>query len=174
MSVDWSRFSSDPRQPESRGLRASDADRDAALEVLRDAFSDGRLDKTEHEERSAGVLAARTVDALAPHLIDLDPAVPATQSAREVAEAKFEHEVSEWRSTVIWVSSITTVIWTISAIAQGEAYFFWPIFPIVILSVLWALEHLDRNRQIAAWERKELKRRAKRERRDRGREGEPD
>lgn len=161
MSVDWSRFSSDPRSAESRDIRASDADRDAALDALRDAYSDGRLSKDEHEERSAGVLGSRTLDALVPFLSDLEAGVPATRSAREVAEKKFRDEAADWRSTVVWVSSITTVIWVITAAARGELYFFWPIFPIGILSVLWALEYFDKNQHIEAYERKELKRRAK-------------
>ena len=42
------------------GLLASDADRDAAVRLLSDAFAQGRLSSGELEERTAGALSART------------------------------------------------------------------------------------------------------------------
>nr|WP_055504536.1 DUF1707 domain-containing protein [Nonomuraea pusilla] len=61
-------------------LRASDADRDLAIELLRAAVGDGRLDPVEFDERLDGALAARTVDALAPLIADL-VAVPGGDGA---------------------------------------------------------------------------------------------
>jgi hypothetical protein len=52
-------------------LRISDADRERAAAVLHNAVSDGRLTWVEHEERLAGVYAARTESELAPWLDDL-------------------------------------------------------------------------------------------------------
>jgi Domain of unknown function (DUF1707) len=57
--------------PSSPPLRASDADRDRAIEVLRAAVADGRLDPAEFDERLDLALAARTIDALAPLTADL-------------------------------------------------------------------------------------------------------
>jgi hypothetical protein len=57
--------------PSSPALRASDADRDRVIDVLRAAVADGRLDQTEFDERLDGALAARTLDALAPLTADL-------------------------------------------------------------------------------------------------------
>ncbi|QFG22761.1 DUF1707 domain-containing protein [Actinomadura sp. WMMB 499] len=51
--------------------RASDADRDRAVDRLRDAVADGRLDPAEFDERVDAALTARTVDALAPLVADL-------------------------------------------------------------------------------------------------------
>lgn len=48
-----------------RGLRASDADRDQAVDVLTDAFVQGRLVKDEFDLRVGRVLAARTLADLA-------------------------------------------------------------------------------------------------------------
>ena len=42
------------------GLLASDADRDAAVQLLSDAFAQGRLSSSELEQRTAGALSART------------------------------------------------------------------------------------------------------------------
>ena len=59
----------DPRA--SSELRASDADRDQVIDVLRAAFADGRLDPAEFDERLGGALAARTIGALVPLTADL-------------------------------------------------------------------------------------------------------
>jgi Domain of unknown function (DUF1707) len=61
-----------PADPSSSpALRASDADRDRVIEVLRAALADGRLDPAEFDERLDAALAARTLDALAPLTADL-------------------------------------------------------------------------------------------------------
>ena len=71
-------MSEDP--PGSPVLRASDADRDRVIEVLRAALADGRLDAAEFDERLTVALAARTIDALAPLTADL-VAAPGSASA---------------------------------------------------------------------------------------------
>jgi hypothetical protein len=65
-------MSADP--PSSPALRASDADRDRVIELLRAAVADGRLDQAEFNERLDAALSARTIDALAPLTADLIPA----------------------------------------------------------------------------------------------------
>ena len=62
-------MSADP--PSSPALRASDADRDRVIELLRAAVADGRLDQGEFDQRLDAALAARTIDALAPLAADL-------------------------------------------------------------------------------------------------------
>jgi hypothetical protein len=62
-------MSADPSS--SPALRASDADRDRVIEMLRAAVADGRLDPAEFDERLDAALAARTIDALAPLTADL-------------------------------------------------------------------------------------------------------
>jgi hypothetical protein len=52
-------------------LRASDADRDAVVERLRDAAGEGRLDSDELEQRVGRALRARTYGDLAELLADL-------------------------------------------------------------------------------------------------------
>src|SRR5258708_12840684 len=72
------RMPADP--PSSRALRASDADRDRVIELLRAAVADGRLDPVEFDERLDAALAARTIDALAPLIADLT-AMPGSDGA---------------------------------------------------------------------------------------------
>jgi DUF1707 SHOCT-like domain len=62
-------MSADPSS--SPALRASDADRDRVIDVLRAAIGDGRLDPAEFDERLDAALAARTIEALAPLTADL-------------------------------------------------------------------------------------------------------
>jgi hypothetical protein len=57
--------------PSSPAVRASDADRDRVIELLRAAVADGRLNPAEFDERLDATLAARTIDALAPLTADL-------------------------------------------------------------------------------------------------------
>jgi hypothetical protein len=69
VSAEEARAPADP--PPSPALRASDADRDRVIDVLRGAVADGRLDPAEFDERLDAALAARTFDALAPLTADL-------------------------------------------------------------------------------------------------------
>ncbi|MEV4258697.1 DUF1707 domain-containing protein [Spirillospora sp. NPDC049652] len=55
----------------SPALRASDADRDRVIDLLRAAVADGRLDPAEFDERLTAALTARTVEALTPLTTDL-------------------------------------------------------------------------------------------------------
>jgi uncharacterized protein DUF1707/cell wall-active antibiotic response 4TMS protein YvqF len=74
-------------QPPTPELRASDADRDRYVSILRDAHAEGRLTAEEHAERVDIALSARTVGELTPLVRDLPvPAVgtgykPATTPA---------------------------------------------------------------------------------------------
>lgn len=56
-------------------MRASDADREAVVELLRDAAADGRLDLDELDTRLGQALGAKTRGELVPLTDDLGPAV---------------------------------------------------------------------------------------------------
>jgi Domain of unknown function (DUF1707) len=64
-------------------VRASDADRDRVVDVLRDAAADGRLTVDEFDERMAAALSSRTLGELAPLTADLaaGPGTPARPGA---------------------------------------------------------------------------------------------
>ena len=64
-------------------VRASDADRDRVLGVLRDAAVDGRLTAAEFDERMEAALSSRTLGELAVLTADLGPG-PATPQAEDV------------------------------------------------------------------------------------------
>jgi hypothetical protein len=60
-----------------RSLRAGDSDREHAVDRLRQAAADGRLDAEELEERVSAALVARTYGELDLLVADLPPALPA-------------------------------------------------------------------------------------------------
>ncbi|MFH9663131.1 DUF1707 domain-containing protein [Streptomyces sp. NPDC017248] len=57
--------------PPATELRASDADRDRVVDILREALAEGRLTADEHAERVDGVLLAKTVGELEVFVRDL-------------------------------------------------------------------------------------------------------
>ncbi|MFF5480567.1 DUF1707 domain-containing protein [Streptomyces sp. NPDC012935] len=65
------------------GLRASDTDRDRAVDVLNAAAADGRLTMEELDERVTAALSARTVAELAELTVDL-PSVPGGVEVKDV------------------------------------------------------------------------------------------
>jgi len=80
-------------------MRASDADRDRVIDVLRAAAGEGRLTADELEERMQGVLSAKTFGELAAFTADLPPGpgryVPSApvQPAVTAAAAPAEGEI---------------------------------------------------------------------------------
>jgi Domain of unknown function (DUF1707) len=74
----------------SRGrMRSSHADREQAIEVLKDAFAQGRLDKDELEARVGHAFASRTYAQLAAVTADI-PAAPAAAEPVAVAPVAAE------------------------------------------------------------------------------------
>jgi hypothetical protein len=69
-----------PTDGPTPGLRASDADRDAAAERLRIASVEGRLDPAELDQRMSAAYAARFCSELATLTADITPA-PAPQQS---------------------------------------------------------------------------------------------
>jgi len=66
-------------------LRISDADREAAVDLLSEQYAVGRLSKDEFDERSDAVWSARTRGDLAPVFADLpvrSPSTPARTAGR--------------------------------------------------------------------------------------------
>jgi hypothetical protein len=71
--MSWQDHGRDLIRPEGAGTvtLASDADRDAAIHVLNEAFAEGRLTADEHTERIRGTYAARSWQDLARLTADL-------------------------------------------------------------------------------------------------------
>jgi hypothetical protein len=72
-----------PANPERSVLRASDAEREQAAEILRQAAGDGRIDVDELDERLHAVYVSRTKAELEPLTADVIPARPQPPAGRE-------------------------------------------------------------------------------------------
>jgi hypothetical protein len=102
-------------------LRASDAERETAVTLLREHGAAGRLDVDELEQRVGAAYEARTRGDLAALLDDLPSA-----RARTTRPAVRRHRshAGDWNLFVA-VSVLLVVIWA----ATGAGYF-WPVWPI--------------------------------------------
>lgn len=92
--MDLEKRSQTPSAKASGRLRASDADRDRAADILSEALASGRLDPEEHGERIDGVYNAKTVAELEPFVADL-PAPGGGPSIDEAAARPGPGEVPE-------------------------------------------------------------------------------
>lgn len=119
-------------------MRASDADRDVLLRALAEAYADGRLDPDEHDERTTGVQAARTLGELPAFLSDLVPAadqvslvpaVPALSDQQVEAEAVARWRRSRGEALRMWLF-VSVICWTIWLLS-GPGGHPWPVYPML-------------------------------------------
>jgi len=129
----WSRFEHDPRDPAYAGLRASDRDRAVVLDVLAEAYAEGRLDRDELDERTATTDAAKTYADLVPPIRDLaaDSLPVATASfPRPDLERQALGYYQEKRGEALMGFLIPNlIVWTIWFFA-GHG-FPWPVFVLI-------------------------------------------
>jgi hypothetical protein len=94
-----------PEPGSSPDLRASDADRDRVIDVLRAATADGRLTADEFNERMEAALSSRTFRELAPLTADLaaTPASRATESAQAEDVIRIDQRGGSVQRTGRWV-----------------------------------------------------------------------
>jgi hypothetical protein len=162
----WGSFAHDPRDPGVAALRASDADRDVIHGVLAEAFADGRLDRTEYDERSTSVLAARTLGELPPIVADLVPALPVrtaggrvplvAATSADLQRRAEEHWDDERRNAFFGFIGPTVICWTIWAVtSQG---FPWPAI-VMAATFFNFLRVAASKRQIISSEVRRLERR---------------
>lgn len=169
----WSAFSADPRDPVSADLKATDADRDLAAEVLREAYADGRLTRLEYDERSATALGTRTVGAFLPLLVDLLPAgtVAATRDSHADLHAKavqrYQRELNDARNGWAFVSVLTLAIWGVTSLVSGHLLFFWPVFPIIGVGIGYVSTRATADSRIEKYEEKIAETRRIKRQRDR-------
>ena len=104
-------------------MRASDADRERAAELLREHFSAGRLTDDDLNERVEAVYAARTLGDLESLAADL-PAAPGPPAPRR--RSGLEVSVRIHATVFVLVNLLLIGIWA----ASGGGYF-WPIWPIL-------------------------------------------
>jgi hypothetical protein len=110
----------------SRGLRASDADREATATLLRQHYTEGRLDAREYDERIDRCYAAKTVRELDDLFIDLPRA-----TTRSAERDRDRHDFRPpWRLAMIAPVVIALIV--ICAVT-GAHHFFWLLWPLLFI-----------------------------------------
>lgn len=168
----WSSFPHDPRDPGNASLRAADRDREALHQVLAEAYADGRLDREEHDERSAAVTAARTLGELPDLVADLVPTAPtparrpptdlATATSEDLARRAHDawrHDVREAVATLLVPSLICVVVWLATSAPDGH---FWPMW-VMLGTGVNLLQTVLRRREIVENHRRKLEKKQARE-----------
>jgi hypothetical protein len=139
----WGRFSLDPRQPSSAPMRASDDDRQIALQLLAAAYADGRITRDEYDERADAAAAVTTLGDLPPLLTDLVPAERPSAPrdltsmgpdelrarARQAYEARLRHALLG----MLIPSLICILIWVVGGFGPDgwEMEYPWPLFVVI-------------------------------------------
>jgi hypothetical protein len=131
---------------ERRDVRASDRDREAAVERLRSALNEGRLNVLEYDDRLARAYQSVTYGELADLFVDL-PAPSstsggtlqqrdATSPSRAPKPMPASPSVLTFLPTwikVLWtiwltVVSINMVVWILVSVSNVELVYFWPMW----------------------------------------------
>jgi hypothetical protein len=162
----WERFEHDPRSPQAARLRASDRDRDVALEVLGEAYADGRLDHAEYDARSTATTTAKVLADLVPQLEDLVPdtshaslvpraaGIVARPDLHEQAVRRWAKDRREALTGLIGISVITCTIWAVTTWGG----FPWPLFPMLAAAVNLLRIQMQEQDIVESHERHLLKR----------------
>jgi hypothetical protein len=111
-------------------MRASDGDREAVADRLRDAHAEGRLSIEEFQERLDLTLAAKTLGELTAVTRDLPVGTALSAPAGGPATPYREGRP---RLRGIWGAWATSVvicvgIWATTSLGSGELGYFWPIW----------------------------------------------
>lgn len=159
----WQQFEHDPRAPEYAGLRASDRDRDVVLQILGDAYADGRLDRAELDERTDSAHRVRTLGELPELVADLVPQVASRAVAATVGtafERKIEAAYDRKRRDALWgFLAASTICWAIW-VATGMGHP-WPAY-VMLAAGLNIGQVLIKRQDILESERQRLEKQASR------------
>jgi hypothetical protein len=115
-----------PPDPEKPELRASDADREAVVERLEVAATEGRLDAEELEARVSAAYAARLGSELERLTADITPAAPASAPAPPVFVQQSATRVNPFAIAsltlsllwILWLGSAAAVVFGHIALRQ--------------------------------------------------------
>ncbi len=153
-------LTSNPDKPHGTGLRASDAEREAALRVLAKHFADGRLERAEFDERADAAFAARTQDQLRTLFADLPGPAPVPPAAHEYAGAAASASGASapdgWQArppAVPWAAPLFLVP-VLLAFAVLAALHGAPPFPLIPLAFILLRRHRRStrwNREVRPW-----------------------
>src|SRR5215472_5367862 len=102
-------------------LRASHAEREQALDTLKDAFVQGRLTKDEFDSRAGQALASRTHADLAALIVDLPARPPTAQPTPKVIRARPVNTTVKNGARVIAATTVLTGgVWAGALVSQAD------------------------------------------------------
>jgi hypothetical protein len=132
------------------GIRASDADREHVVEILREAYSAGRLTLEEFDERTTSAFAAKTWGGLRSLTRDLPQqarlAVPRPEPGLKPAPEKLPAAAGPPRRRVSPMLPIL-VIWLGIALTAREPFAFVPVLVILFMLLRLATRPTGGNRR---------------------------
>ncbi|HYB85336.1 MAG TPA: DUF1707 domain-containing protein [Streptosporangiaceae bacterium] len=108
-------------------LRASHADREQVIDVLKAAFVQGMLAKDEFDLRVGQTLASRTYADLAAVTADIPAAVTAAQPPRALARAQAGltmHRAVAWSACLMLAAALGVVVAWVAAVGTGNVSIF--------------------------------------------------
>ncbi len=126
-------------------MRVSDGERQAAVDRLRLAHDEGRLDLDEYDRRLAAAYASKTYGDLDRLFLDLPaagtvpvvhrPATPAPRAAAAVAVADGAFARMPLALKILWtvygsVVAINLMVWVLVSVSTGLNYF-WPMWLLI-------------------------------------------
>ena len=114
-------------------MRASDADRDAALSELSEHFQAGRLTAGEFDERAGQALAARTWGELRVLLLDLPTALSGPQAPAATSSAA-PPERSSGRPALLPVTALAGIGIAV-ALSVGVAHGIWGLWWLLLAAL---------------------------------------
>jgi hypothetical protein len=142
---------SGPPGPEDPALRASDAERDAVADLLREAHAEGRLTVEEFTERLDAAFAARTHGDLVALTRDL-PSLRTPERRRRTGDEAQPARRRESPSgiTAAWgawavVVSVNLVIWAAVSLATWDLVYFWPMWVAFPWGIVLVIATASRN-----------------------------
>jgi Domain of unknown function (DUF1707)/Domain of unknown function (DUF4190) len=110
---------SQPGPPAPAAIRATDRDRDLAIGVLQESYSEGRLTKAEHDARVGRALTARTYADLGLLTADL-PGRPGYVDAPDILQRRHTNGLAVAALICGVAQPFTAMVTTIPAIALGH------------------------------------------------------
>ncbi|MFF2779407.1 DUF1707 domain-containing protein [Streptomyces sp. NPDC058052] len=122
--------SADPlrKRDTAPAVRVSDQERDAAVDILAAALTEGRLEPHEHAERVGAALSARTAAELAALTADLPAPRPSPEERKRKELADWYAEWRHWLGGLL----VMSVIWGVNCLRHEELDFYWPVTPLAI------------------------------------------
>jgi hypothetical protein len=123
--------------------RVGDREREEAMQVLTDAFAEGRLSREEFDDRSAQALAARTGNDLGALVDDLPPRQRVPVPSGDRLPQRVMVEIQSYLAVMV----LLVAIWFVVGIA-AQAWYPWFIWP----AIGWGLGIAGRVRRVARYD----------------------